>query len=370
MAIETSDFPRSTTLTIDVGEVADLGCPVNVVATVVHSGIDQSDCAPIVAFALPGAGYNRNYFTFDMPGSSGGGEAGWHAGRGWIFVAVDTLGVGEASLPEPAELGLRRLAAVNDAAVRAILERLASGSVSEKLAPITNPVVLGIGQSMGGGLTIVQQAHHETFDAIAVLGFSAVWTSTRKLPGALPSGVPYVTRDTALPRPDPRSHELRCAIAANPLLLKLQGNANHYPTKAVTPPGWHYHFDDVPVAVREQDLTFSGDAPPWRSETIPGAVFHMLAPGSLGPEAAAIVVPVLSAFGERDVTEDPRMEHKAFRYAVDFSSFICPRMGHMHNFATSRELLWSRIHSWGAHVAELKRMMPGGWPAGLFSDSY
>lgn len=370
MTVEAAHIPGTTVIEIDVSEVAGLGSAAKVVATVVYSGVDRTDRAPIVAFALPGAGYNRSYFTFDMPGSAGGGQAGWHARRGWIFVAVDTLGVGEASLPDPAELDLQRSAAVNNATVRAILARLAAGSVSKELAPIADPIVLGLGQSMGGGLTIVQQARHDTYDAIAVLGFSAVWNSTRTPPGAPPAGVPYLTRDTLLPKPDPRSHEQRCAAAANPLLLKLQANADLYPTKTPTPPGWHYHFDDVPAAVRERDLTFGGDMPPWRSATIPGAVFQMLAPGALGPEAAAIVVPVLTAFGERDVTEDPRMEHKAYRHAVDFSSFICPRMGHMHNFATSRELLWSRIHHWGEHVAELKHNLPGAWPAGLFSDSY
>jgi hypothetical protein len=45
-------------------------------------------------------------------------------------------------------------------------------------------------------------------------------------------------------------------------------------------------------------------------------------------------------------------------------------MGHMHNFASTREILWSRIHHWGDHVAELKRKLPSDWPAGLFSDSY
>jgi pimeloyl-ACP methyl ester carboxylesterase len=363
-------FSRSVRLEIDVTDAANLGVQAHAVVTVVYPDQWTLVEAPIVAFALPGAGYNRHYFTFDMPGTATGGQAGWHAQRGWIFVAIDTLGVGEASLPDPADLGLQCLSAVNHAIVGDVLQRLALGTVSPDLASVADPIVLGLGQSMGGGLTIVQQAHHDTYDAIAILGFSATWTSTRKLPGSPPAGVPYLARDTPLPRPDPRSHEQRSAVAANRLLLRLQADAERYPTKSATPPGWHFHFDDVPAEVRERDLTMTGEAPPWRSTTVPGAVFQMLAPGSLGPEAAAIVVPVLSAFGERDVTEDPRMEHKAFRHAVDFSSFICPRMGHMHNFASSRGILWSRVHSWGGHVAELKGRLPEGWPAGLFSDSY
>ena len=360
---------RSATIEIDVSSVAGLNGPVRAVGTAVYS--PEAICEdPIVAFALPGAGYNRNYFTFDMPGSTQGGQAGWHARRGWVFVAIDTLGVGDASLADAADLDLIRLAAVNDLAVSSLLEQMKAGVTFPDLPAIADPVVLGIGQSMGGGLTIVQQAYHDSFDGIAVLGFSALWTSTRTRPGAMPAGVPYLARDRALPRPDPRNHDQRCALAANRTLLNLQTNPDLYPGHAETPPGWHFHFDDVPAEIRESDLSQAGEPPLWRSTSVPGAVFHMLAPGALGPEAAAIVVPVLSAFGERDVSEDPRLEHKAFRHAVDFSSFICPRMGHMHNFASTRELLWTRIHHWGQHVADMKRQIPKNWPAALFSDSY
>ena len=103
---------------------------------------------------------------------------------------------------------------------------------------------------------------------------------------------------------------------------------------------------------------------------MPGLVHWVTAAGAIAPEAASIVVPVLAAFGERDVLEDPRFEAKAYRHAVDFSLFICPRMRHMHNFATTREVLWSRTRHWGQHVADLKTRLPEDWPAQLFSDSY
>src|SRR3546814_9153801 len=57
------------------------------------------------------------------------------------------------------------------------------------------------------------------------------------------------------------------------------------------------------------------------------------------------------------------MEPKAFKSAHDVSVFVCPRMGHMHNFATTRSLFWQRIHSWGAGVAEMRAQL-----AGLNSD--
>lgn len=361
--------PNVITVEIDVSEAAGLGELVHATATVVLPQADHLAENPIVAFAVPGAGYNRSYFTFNMPASDGGGQAGWHARRGWIFVALDSLGVGEASLPDPADLTLPRVTAVNHAAVREVLCRLAAREIKPGYPAIRNPVVLGLGQSMGGGFTIVQQAHHRTYDGIGILGFSAVCTTARGIPGGPPPQIPYLTRDRVPLGEEPLSHKARMAVAPNAHLLHLQAHADRYFRKEASAPSWNYHFDDVPAEILERDLSHVGEQPEWRSSTVPGALFWMLGPGALAPEAAAIIVPVLSAFGERDVSEDPRMEHKAFRHAVDFSSFICPRMGHMHNFATTRELFWSRIHYWGEHVADLKRRLPINWPDGLFSDS-
>src|SRR2546427_469009 len=48
--------------------------------------------------------------------------------------------------------------------------------LSEALPPLPGLVRIGIGQSMGGCLTVVMQGRHATFDAIAPLGYSAIHT--------------------------------------------------------------------------------------------------------------------------------------------------------------------------------------------------
>jgi pimeloyl-ACP methyl ester carboxylesterase len=78
---------------------------------------------------------------------------------------------------------------------------------------------------------------------------------------------------------------------------------------------------------------------------------YMVAPGTVALEAASITVPVLSASGERDVVPDPWMEPKAFKSSADITVYVCPRMSHMHNFASTRERFWQRIHHWGGGVA-------------------
>ena len=95
--------------------------------------------------------------------------------------------------------------------------------------------------------------------------------------------------------------------------------------------------------------------PPWRSATAPACAANMLDPGTVAAEAAAVSVPVFVGAGERDVVPDPWIEPKAYRSANDVSLFVCPRMAHMHNFASTRERLWARLHAWGETIADESR---------------
>src|SRR5262245_4012028 len=92
-------MPTQHELRIDVGTAVGLGEPLQTRATVVLPGPGTLGDPPGVCFGFPGGGYSRGYFTFDMPGASVGGEAGWHAARGWVFVACDHLCVGESDTP-------------------------------------------------------------------------------------------------------------------------------------------------------------------------------------------------------------------------------------------------------------------------------
>jgi hypothetical protein len=77
----------------------------------------------------------------------------------------------------------------------------------------------------------------------------------------------------------------------------------------------------------------------------------MLSPGVVAPEAASITVPVFVGVGERDVCPDPLGEPKAYSHATDVTVFICPRMSHMHNFASTRQMFWARLGAWGDGIA-------------------
>ena len=68
---------------IDVTDAAGLGETVHTTVTVTMPEPGMLADPPVVCFAYPGGGYGRGYYTFDMPGGTGGGQAGWHAARGW-----------------------------------------------------------------------------------------------------------------------------------------------------------------------------------------------------------------------------------------------------------------------------------------------
>jgi pimeloyl-ACP methyl ester carboxylesterase len=98
--------------------------------------------------------------------------------------------------------------------------------------------------------------------------------------------------------------------------------------------------------------------PSWASATIPNCVVAMMAPGYVKEEAAAIDVPVLMGFGERDTSQNPHLEPSAFPRSRDVSLYVVPTMAHMHNFASTRHLLWDRIADWSAAVARDAGRLP------------
>jgi alpha-beta hydrolase superfamily lysophospholipase len=349
---------RKLDLTIDVTEAARLGEPAHVALSVCLPDPATLSAAPVVCFAKPGGGYSRGYYTADLPGPAKGAQADWHAARGWIFVAVDHLGVGGSSLHDGPKLDYTTVAAGNQAAEAEVLKRLAAGTLASGYPKVADPLKIGIGQSMGGCMTVIQQGRYHGYDGIGVLGYSAVHTHPPVRPGTPPIVAPWSPRDTLIDEPLVVLN--RQALAQG--VSRDAAGAGDGPHPMV----WGFHYDDVDPQLALADLErFKGgpppaktDAPPpfpWASLTRPGAVAQTcLTPGAIAPEAAAVRVPVLVAMGERDVIGDPRGEVRAYLSANSVDFYVCPRMSHMHNFAGTRELFWRRIETWSEWVRETK----------------
>jgi pimeloyl-ACP methyl ester carboxylesterase len=235
-------------------------------------------------------------------------------------VSCDHLFVGESSAPsDPTLLSFGVVAAANAATVTHVVAALADGTLSGGFPPVRDPVLLGIGQSMGGCFTIVQQGQHATYDGIAALGFSAIQTVLSFPPGTPSDADAFAPRDDGLP--------------------------------IVT---WGFHYDDEPADIVDEDMRgypIRERMPSWGSATMPPSAIQMVEPRCVSEDAAAITVPVLVAVGERDVVPDPRAEPKAYEQSPDITVFVCPRMAHMHNFASTREQFWTRLHAWGETIA-------------------
>jgi pimeloyl-ACP methyl ester carboxylesterase len=250
---------------------------------------------------------------------------------------MDHLGTGDSSTHDPFDLTYARLAASAAAADREVLSRLADGTLTPGLPSIADPVRIGIGQSMGGCLAVVQQAHHRSYDGIAVLGSSAVHIQPPVPPGEDPVVAPWALRDT--PASDPPMVVNAAEVAAAhrdgelPPVLKWMN--------------WYFYGDDI-------DPASFGDTSGWTSATVPGVTDTILSPAVIATEAAAIRVPVLVAMGDRDVVRDPKEEPRAYRSATSVDLFVCPRMAHMHNFAPTATLFWNRLDRWGAWVRDLR----------------
>jgi hypothetical protein len=333
-------------LAVDVTEAAGLGEPLSTRVTVVLPDPATLGDPPVVCFGFPGGGYCRRYFTFALPGSPRAlaeGQAGWHARRGWVFVACDHLSVGDSDMPsDPTRLSFEVLAAVNHATAGHVAGLLRDGALAPGFPALREPVLLGLGQSMGGGFTIVQQGRHATFDGIAVLGFSGRQVVLWMPPGTADDGAVFLPRGSSVPvitQADVGTHA--SALGAPPGELP-----------AATP---GFHYDDVPREVVERDMvdypTRRGPMPEWGTASVPPVAATMTSPGVVAPEAAVVAVPVFVGTGERDVVPDPRSEPRAYPRSRDVTVYVCPRMAHMHNFAGTRERMWTRIHSWGEGVA-------------------
>jgi pimeloyl-ACP methyl ester carboxylesterase len=306
---------------------------------------DQLDRPPTVFFAFPGATYSRRYFQISHPALEGPGQAEYHVARGSVFVSCDHLGVGDSTGPEdPFVLTLEALADANAVTVSTVVERLRQGELAPHIEPIDPAGLIGVGQSMGGGILTVQQARHRTFDGVAFLGWSGIRTVLAKPGGGF-----------RLDEVPARRADLRGYRAAGPSFEEY-----HYA----------FHHDDVPDAIVEADLGWArvsgssfqsrgGPESPWGSATVPVCAVSLPGPGVVADEAAQIDVPVLVAAGDRDVLEDPRAEPGAYRSSADITLAVFEKMAHMHNFAGTRRALWDRLAHWADGVVARRDAYPG-----------
>ena len=105
-----------------------------------------------------------------------------------------------------------------------------------------------------------------------------------------------------------------------------------------------FHLDDVPPAVVEADTASTLTVVPRRCAAT------SMVPGVAIEAAAKIEVPVLLAYGDVDVSPQPRAEPGFFPASRDITLFLLRDSGHCHNMAGTRHVLWDRLARWVAEV--------------------
>ncbi len=284
----------STDLLLDVTPSLGLGEPANVAATL-HCPAALPEGPVDLLFAVHGGGYRRSYWhpvfadeTYSF--------ARWFTDRGKAVLAIDMVGMGESSRPEPERrLSRAGIAAAHASALNQVIERLGR--------PVN---VTGIGHSMGGMMLITQAAAHPAFDRIAVLG----WANEPMVLGDSDAGVLHAGLPSSGYISTPR--EAMRAL---------------------------FYAPDVPLHIIEADEAQGSATPATLGR-------DALTPGIVHDAARIIEVPVLIVQSEVDTSPNPEREIPYFSSSPDVELQIVEQAGHCQNFAGSRVKHWEMLEDW------------------------
>jgi pimeloyl-ACP methyl ester carboxylesterase len=269
-----------------------------------------------VLFCLPGGGMSRRYFDL----GDGYSMAEHVASLGHTVICIDHPGVGESAAPRdlwrltPSYVADRDAAAINELRTR------------------YPGLAVGLGHSMGAMLTVVVQARHRCFDALALLGWAeGKGYEETELARRLSPEEAEIVGDASVP-------EERVVELAK---VRFESGA------AIVRPPAGSTFLDGSMAVDDPARRVLAQAQT-RLLTVCGLA-SMLKRNVA--EVASIDVAVIVAVGEHDITIDVRNTAPALASCPDISLYVLPGAGHNHNIAPNRELLWNRLAAWVSGIA-------------------
>ena len=312
---------------IPVGRVFDDEPEAALAVTVTAPAAARLAAPPLVYFCVPGGGLDRGYYELRGGATTRFSFAEQIVARGGITIAIDPLGIGGSTRPTRGfeltpERHARALAALH-AEARARLRR---GRLLAGLAPLPEFVCIGVGHSLGGLMTVFQQAEVRSFDGLVLLGFG-----TRGLPSALDDEMRTYAGDPA----GARAHVVR---------LAQRWYAEPYPPLGVDGRGREIYGGradpDAIAAMRACRAPLLATA----------AVFSVI-PGSSAPEAARLDVPLLLVAGDSDLCGPARELATDFPRSPAVSVLELAATGHSHFAFPSVDELFPRIAAWAGSLA-------------------
>lgn len=297
---------RQIKLTWDVSHLTPYSMPVNVSGSLFAPDQPTPSDQPLdLLVCLHGGSCSSEYYHPEHIDPSYS-FARYMTERGYLVLALDTLGMGRSSKPEPeSQLTLEMIAAASDFVTRQAASSLQDGEWLQ-LPPNSTLRASGLGHSMGGMLSVYQQGRFQSFERLIVAGWS---------------NLPLDLSDADIA-------SMRAGLS----------DGGYIPTDR-QPLQTLFHLPDVPAEVIAADNKHAGLTP----VTLALAA---LSPGTVTREAAVIRCPVLLLFGEVDVSADPQREITFYPTASSIDLKHIEQSAHMHNLAQSRQIAWHAIHEW------------------------
>ena len=283
---------------------------------------------PVVSyFCLPGGSINRHYYNLQAPGDDSFSFAAMMANQGAITFAVDHLGVGDSDKPHDGFLLTPdRLAQANANVARKVLGGMREGSLVEGLPALKHLVSIGVGHSMGGMLTVLQQALARQHDGLLLMGFANA---------GMMSHVPE------------QAHHL----AGNPEAVKAEIEAV---ARAVYPEPYQRIAPSPEASQIFQGATADRagvDAiKPTRDNLLVVGGLQSMIPGSIKPALDTVDAPVFLGLGDRDIAGPPHAIPAIFPNSRDITLTVLPETGHCQFIFPSRAELFRRIGEWTSFV--------------------
>jgi pimeloyl-ACP methyl ester carboxylesterase len=315
---------RRSSVSVDVSAVAPAGCKRIASDLFVPQSVRS---APLLWVCIPGGGMSRQYFDLEVTGQQGTFSMARHLAAGGDLVAtVDPPGVGGSDTPEDGyTLTPRVVADVLAAALDGLRRELESdGLAAAGLSGVVPRGVVGLGHSAGALLVAFQQAHHHSYDVVALLGFSA-------------SGLPDVLHEDELRyagRPKRFSEDVKNLTRArfgDPLPEWSSSSTGELEPDAVA-----RQVDRALAAASSRLLALVG--------------MTAIVPGSAQPELDELRIPIFAALGEHDLGGTLEVLPGQLPACGDLTLFLLEGAGHNHNVAVNRQLLWDRVARWATSV--------------------
>jgi len=291
---------------------------------------DIAAAAPrAVLVCWPGGSYGRAYWDMQIPGYPGYSFADHVTAQGYLVVTADPLGVGASSKPGDGDrVNLETMSAACAAFVEQVRALLAAGAPELGGVELPEIPVVGVGHSLGACLTVVTQARHRCYDAVALLGFTH---------GQKELSVTAVGAATA--DPDATAHTLREAASEQARAFFGDTWDDVYGLVPREPHHGWLHRPNVPPAVIAAD---DAAAVRWPRQSYVDALLVGYSAGF----AAQLDCSIFVGFGDHDVPPVPHADVAFYTRSPDVTLYVLPDAAHCHNFAATRTQLWDRIDRW------------------------